>query len=316
MRVAPIIHTRTFSCDFNSEFMVRPETFMDNDVKWVRKNVLMATGAIDSLNGERWMIVDNGKYRVAGVVGFLKNIAEKCNLSDEQRKDAEELFCDDKGRLVYAFIGVVIDKQNNDDYGLIGYDYLWNVYTELIKPIWKRTYQQVITKGFMQVEFCRQEEGNIAEPYKVGLQELYETNVISDYNLFSRYLCDANRADFTFCSNIQDFNLAKSCDFTVMTTNQNTITRLKRDNVIIPSFQPDISSRTETESISQYPQPKETETKKKSMLVLIVCLLIFVIIILILLLLTGNSSTAGTLALNVMHCQSQLALQEVVMSMF
>ena len=72
MKVAPIIHTRTFSCDFNSEFLVRPECFMDSDIKWARKNVLGATGEIDGLQGVRWLIADNGKYRMAGVVGFLK----------------------------------------------------------------------------------------------------------------------------------------------------------------------------------------------------------------------------------------------------
>ena len=78
MRVAPIIHTRTYSCDFNSEFMVRPDCFLDSDIKWARRNVLGATGAIDSIQGERWIIIDNGKYRIAGVVGFLKNICQKC----------------------------------------------------------------------------------------------------------------------------------------------------------------------------------------------------------------------------------------------
>ena len=100
VRIAPIIYTRTYRCDFNSEFMVRPDTFMDSDIKWVRKNVLDATGAIDGMRGERWLVIDNGTYRIAGLVGFLKDICEKCNLSNEESEKSKTLFYDDKGRLV------------------------------------------------------------------------------------------------------------------------------------------------------------------------------------------------------------------------
>jgi len=111
LRVAPLIHTRTYNCDFNSEFLIRPDVFMDIDIKWARKIVLGATAAIDGLQGVRWVIADNGKYRIAGIVGVLKTICSKCKLSEELQQKSKELFCDDKGRLVYAFIGVVIDKQ-------------------------------------------------------------------------------------------------------------------------------------------------------------------------------------------------------------
>ncbi len=151
MRIAPIIHTRTFSCDFNSEFLVKPECFMDFDIKWARKNVLGATVEIDGLQGFRWLIADNGKYRMAGVVGFLKNICSKCQLSAEETLKSEEIFCDDKGRLVYAFIGIVIDKQRNDNYGAISLEYLWKIYLNKIYPIWKRTYQEAVLEKFTDI---------------------------------------------------------------------------------------------------------------------------------------------------------------------
>lgn len=227
MKVAPIIHTRTYSCDFNSEFMVRPESFLGSDIKWARKNVLGATGSIDGLKGERWLIADNGKYRMAGIVGFLRDICAKCNLSEEDAKKSEELFCDDKGRLVYAFIGVVIDTSHSESYGKITYDYLWNIYLETIYPIWKRTYQEVITRKFEDVEF----ENNVSKPSiescKIGGQEFYETNSAIDHELFEYYLCSKRRKPFSFCTNIADYHMVKQCDFSVITTSQNIITRLE-----------------------------------------------------------------------------------------
>ena len=104
MKIAPIIHTRTLFCDFNSEFLVRPCEFMDADIKWARKNILGTTVDIDGLSGFRWVVLDNEKYRIAGVVGFLKDICLKLDLNDTDKIKSEELFCDNKGRSIYAFL--------------------------------------------------------------------------------------------------------------------------------------------------------------------------------------------------------------------
>lgn len=111
MKAAPIIHTRTFSCDFNSEFLVRPAFFMDSDIKWARKNVSGATGEIDGLQGVRWLIADNGKYRMAGVVGFLKSICSKCQLSEADKMKSEELFCDDKAEASAQLAQIMANMQ-------------------------------------------------------------------------------------------------------------------------------------------------------------------------------------------------------------
>lgn len=309
LRVAPIIHTRTYSCDFNSEFMVRPDCFFDSDIKWARKNVLGATGSIDSLQGERWLIMDNGKYRIAGVVGFLKNICAKCNLSEERAKKSEELFCDDKGRLVYAFIGVAIDTLNSESYGKITYDYLWNIYLDMMYPIWKRTYQEAITRKFENMELDGTVNNPSIESCKIGVQEFYETNPAIDYELFEYYLCNKSNNNFSFCTNIGDFNVAKQCDFSIITTSQNIITRLKRNNVVTPNFTTSEHTVVQLQQSKPFELSKKTDgNKKKSFVVLTICLMILAIIILILLLLMGNSSQAGQLALTVMNSQNPEAL--------
>lgn len=313
MIIAPIIHTRTFKCDFNSEFLVRPDKFMDSDIKWARRNVLDATGSIDGLQGVRWLIADNGKYRMAGVVGFLKYICSKCILSKEDERKSEELFLDDKGRLVYAFIGIVIDKLNDTDYKKITYEYLWKLYLKQIYPIWNRTYQEVITEKFLDVEFENVSDGFKMDSVAVGAQELFEANQITDYDLFSDLLCDKRRSNFSFCSNMQDYNLVKQSGFSLITTSQNNITRLKREVIVQGSSAASENISYTSDTMNQNKQDQIPEKKKKSFIILVAGWMIFVIIILMLLLTrkTDLDWSTGRLRLNEligMNIQNQLEI--------
>lgn len=290
MRVAPLIHTRTYSCDFNFEFMVRPDCFLDSDIKWARKYILNATGAIDSLQGERWVIIDNGKYKLAGVVGFLKNICEKCNMSENEYAKSETMFYDDKGRLVYAFIGIVIDRDTGC--GKITYDYLWRKYLEFIFPIWKRTYQEVITRDFSEEEFEPCDTSFIENAEVVGNQKLYESNASLDYKRFEYYLGNITSDGFSYCSNICDYNLIKQGCFSVVCTSGNIITRMKRIDPQVMDCPLTTTSEIQGQN-NTVSKPNDINNKKKSFVALTICFLIFVIIILILLLLMGNAKQAG-----------------------
>lgn len=263
---------------------------MDSDIKWARKNVLGATREIDGLQGVRWMIADNGKYRMAGVVGFLKSICSKCQLSENDRMKSKELFCDDKGRLVYAFIGIVIDKHHNDDYGRISLDYLWKIYLNEIGPIWKRTYQDVIMKAFTDINANSVVNTVTMESVMVGSKSLYEANAVMDYELFSDFLCNRNKADFSFCSNILDFNMVKQSEFIIITTSQNIITRITRENIVKPSIDLNEQSSQVMTSVDRTEPSQMPETKKKSIIVLMIGLAILAIIILMLLLIKKTDS--------------------------
>lgn len=234
-KIAPIIHTRTFSCDFNPEFLVRPDSFIDSDIKWARNYVLGATKEIDSLKGFRWLIVDNENYRMAGAVGFLKDIYSECKLSKEDKVKSEELFCDNKGRLVYAFIGIVIDKHQSNNYGELTLDYLWRIYLDKIYPIWKRQCQEVILESFKNDEYINTIDMNNTkfgdkDGVKVNSKLFIEANAIRDYQLFLEFLCNKNKNKFSFCSNIIDFNIVKQSEFSIITTSPNNITRINREN--------------------------------------------------------------------------------------
>ncbi len=262
LKVAPLIHTRTYSCDFNSEFLVRPDCFLDSDIKWARKYILNATGEIDNIQGERWVIVDNGKYKFAGVVGFLKNICEKCTLSDEEYAKSETLFCDDKGRLVYAFIGVVIEKELN--IGKITYDYLWHKYLEYIFPIWKRTYQEVVLKGFVDEEFELCDCSYSEKPEDCGGKKLYESNPNLDYKRFETFLGENTSSGFSYCSNMRDYNLVKQSDFSIICTSRNIITRIKRISPPVEVLSTVTASKPQVKGdVPVVKENQESDTPKK-----------------------------------------------------
>lgn len=283
MKVAPIIHTRTFSRDFNSKFLVKPSVFFDSDIEWARKNIQGATEEIDILQGFRWLVADNEKYRIAGVVGFLQNIYSEVenSLSENDKLKSKELFCDEKKRLVYAFIGVVIDKCNNNNYGTISLDYLWNVYLNKVYPIWKGTSENTIFENFENTEVKLTDTKITEKAINVGSKEFFESNAKIDYELFSYFLCNEQKNNFSFCSNLSSFNAVKRSEFSVITTSKNIITRIKRENV---SNLNSISNEQKNSPINKIESPQKSENKKKNTLTLILGLLTLLIIILMLIL--------------------------------
>lgn len=220
MKVAPVIHSRTLNCDFNAEFLVRPERFNSDNIKWARENVLKATEDIDSLQGFRWLIVDNGKYRLAGVVGFLEDI---CCEAKEEKGKFEKFFLDNRGRRTFAFVGVVIDKEDNDSYGDIDISTLWKVYVKEVKDIWEKKHQDSKSSEFEEIQV---NSDSVAEP---DIEKYSEANPELDKKEFARLMCDGKREKFSFCSNITSWQLAKEGAFDYVTTNSNNIIRIKSE---------------------------------------------------------------------------------------
>ena len=156
---------------------------------------------------------------------------------------------------------------------------------KLIFPIWKRTYQEVLLKSFEEENFekCNIPSIEVAENF--GTKKLYEVNAALDMQRFQYYLGNVAMSNFSFCSNLTEYNLVKQCDFTAISTSRNIIVRMNR--IVLPVEKENVIPLVE--NIPPQSAVEETNnTKKKSLLVLTICLLILVIIILISLLLTGN----------------------------
>ena len=193
---------------------------------------------------------------------------------------SKELFCDEKNRLVYAFIGVVIDKCNNNNYGTISLDYLWNVYFNKVYPIWKGTSENTIFENFENIEVKLTDTTITEKAINVGSKEFFESNAKIDYELFSYFLCNEQKKNFSFCSNLSSFNVVKRSEFSVITTSKNIITRIKRENI---SNSNSISNEQKLQvdyPTNNYEISQKSKNEKKNFLPLIIGLMTLLIIIL------------------------------------
>lgn len=231
MSFSTIIHSRTFHCDFISDFIVRPESFLATDIKFFRKYILQATENIDILNGFRWVIIDNEHYRLAGIVGFIKDMILESNLNQSELEELKLLAYDDKGRATYAFIGEAISKSNYN-YTEINIDSLLREYIKFIRPKWmSATIQSTLStiSEMPNYDDILKNSKPLIDSINLINKDIYEANNKFDYELFQYFLNQELLEDFSFCSNLENYNTIKNCDFLTLTTSNNNIVRLKRD---------------------------------------------------------------------------------------
>lgn len=231
MSFSTIIHSRTFHCDFISDFIVRPESFLATDIKFFRKYILQATENIDILNGFRWVIIDNEHYRIAGIVGFIKDMILESNLNQSELDELKLLAYDDKGRATYAFIGEAISKSNYK-YTEINIDSLLREYIKFIRPKWMSvTIQSTLSTVYAISDYADilKKSKPLIDSINLIDKDIYEANNKFDYELFQYFLNQELLDNFSFCSNLENYNTIKNCDFSTLTTSNNNIVRLKRD---------------------------------------------------------------------------------------
>lgn len=232
MKVAPLIHTRTFHCDFNASFAVKPAFFLEEDVQWARKFVLEATKSIDRFQGHRWLVVDSKEYRLIGIVAFNKHIFERCDVNNPDNQNIPELFFDDKGRPVYSFIGMVVKREDflNCQIGELSFDIFGKIYAEYIPNIWQKRLSETLLSSVMELPSVSFSMNDAIQPVRIGQKHLYESNVEIDSRLFAININSPFEPGKSFCSNISDYATVKNSIFSHITTSGNTIIRCKRDN--------------------------------------------------------------------------------------
>ncbi|MBP5575529.1 MAG: hypothetical protein J6X67_02015 [Treponema sp.] len=281
MKVANIIHTRTFRCDFNPHFMVRPEDFTESDIKWARKIVLSATSSIDNLQGNRWIVADDGMHRIAGIVCFVSELAKLARVENEAT-----YFVDERGRNIYAFVGIVVKSNENVD-GLPTYEELWNAYKSSVAEKWERTVVETTSSEYEEKSFSEHltSQKPPIKSKRVNNKEFFESSASEDKELFSYYIGNITK-DNAFCSNLIDFSAVKSSPFSIVTTSTNIISRLEnlkpeeKQNISrddLPShgqktLANDFSSRTEDSKKKSPRAENPTE-------IIVTCLIIMVVLV-------------------------------------
>lgn len=285
-QAALIIHTGTRLCDFPSTFTVCPSVLGSDEVNQIRKQVLAATRSIDDLNKNevRYMVYTSGNNIIAGVVSFLKNLADN-NAEDEK------FFLDAKGRSVYAFVGFVF-QTGNISIPVLDKKILWNSFKKYMEPIWERTVLETMASNFNDISFQDTKPSEPTGAESVAGMTLYATGSDST-PIFSYWLGQALKGKVvSFCSNITDFRVVKDKPFSVITTTANIIERMKQEGVSKPISNNIISSklqitdstdRSYRSSISEQKKTSSDEKNSKTMWKLIggVLLIIFLLVLLL-----------------------------------
>lgn len=223
MMVAPIIHTRTLYNDFLSGFLVRPEYFTNEDIDWTRKMIRASTANIDLMKGERYIVLDNGTIRIAGIVAVTAELVSKTNINIENK-----YLCDIQGRNIYAFIGICIKNIENHNI-ILSYDDFLEIFKQYVVPIFE---DKVIDTQLVSetISLKTGESPKEIDYSGINLNNsiIYESTEEKDKKLFYYYL-SCNKKNFSYCSNISKYQTLKDSVFDFITTTPNNIKRLSID---------------------------------------------------------------------------------------
>lgn len=188
MKIAPLIHSRTFEVDFNSKFAVRPDDFTDSDIEWAREKILPSTQDLNILNDVRLVVASKGGKCFAGVACMLDLFAERV-LSSDKRREAEEFFCDNRGRYIKLFLGYVIKDASSNKIPDVRPSDLWQMFKEYLAPEWNRKAPETVLAPYRDVH-----EKNFVSSTPRPAQifqgvELYEMNPVVNEKTFRRLSC-------------------------------------------------------------------------------------------------------------------------------
>lgn len=247
MKVAPLVHSRTYHNDFLSGFLVRPEYFSSEDIDWARQLIRASTADIDLMQGERYVVLDNGRIRIAGIVIVTEQLAERTETIIDKK-----YLLDDKGRNVYAFIGFCMKESDIEHHIEVSYHNFMYIFKKYVIPIWEeKVIVTQLVKEDIPISESERTKSTLSEGVKLNNTTIYESNPDLDYQLFLYYL-NSKQENFTFCSNITKYATLKNSVFTSLTTNPNNIKRLKIDIPSINQAEKDKEEETYLEFKEKY----------------------------------------------------------------
>lgn len=285
MKGYPIIHSRNFICDFNSNFFMRPN---DLNVMITRQKIIAATDKIDTLDGFRYIAFQSEKYTVFGIVGTVKNLIYKSELTDNEKKDLLAYSFDEKKRLVYTFLGFCVkDYISNEQEipSLTPNDYL-DLLKKYVIPNWKKTTTDTIFSDEYEIDMQTKKYNyiNVIRPdYRDELHYYYISgnNDLAIFEDCLNKLISGKNNLISCCTNISDFSVVNKGEFSIYSTNINTIERIKKRKT-----EKNCSNTEELSSAeSEKPNDKDLNSNKAATInkKKILCLIILIILCLILL---------------------------------
>lgn len=267
-KAAIIIHTRTKHCDYPSALSAAPEGLASKTASSMRNAILAATRSIDTLdkNAVRRVVFSADGWVMAGMVAFLSHLADGSSADDN-------LFTDEKGRSIYAFVGLVF--QAGQEAPQIEKAALWEGFKKYMSPVWERTVLDLQISSFEEAE-ALSAAGEPQSGQTAGGLTFYTVNG-DDSEVFAYYLTQAAQGkEISFCSNIVDFRVIKDRAFDIITTAPNLIERAERE---LTAPQP--AEQETAPADTQQPQtvPSEPSRSRTKTIIIIISVLLVLILL-------------------------------------
>ena len=227
MKIAPLIHSRTGECDYNSKFAVSPTNFSSDIILWARRKILAATRNIDQLNGLRRLVAAKDGVCIAGVVCTMKYFVNNC-LTGSQQNDAKP-YVDVQGRLYGVFLGYAFKSDGNEIPVVTNAD-LWQWFKNHLVPEWNRKSAQTVKVDYFDWDNVASARARETLPTdKYFDVQLYDAAKFDDEKLFREYLSEAltSTNEIAFCSNVDKIQPVEDGIYTAVTTSAKNIAALK-----------------------------------------------------------------------------------------
>lgn len=226
IKASALIYCRTYYCDYDTGFLLRPEDFSDSDVAWVKTYILSATSYCDELKGIRQVVFGNEKYLVFGIVGVLNWLFE--NVIPEN-KEIKQYALDEHGRNIKCFIGYVchMPEKRCGEIPLVRTDDFVKIFTEHIarETVWKN-------KSLLRLRIGYEYElrtDNSSEMVELGKRE-YVSSDIGDRKLFETVLSEVSLVNVgvSLCTNLYNVKMLQDKHYSYVTAQESTIERYKK----------------------------------------------------------------------------------------
>lgn len=259
MLIAPIIHARTKNNDFPSGLLVVPSDFTSADVSWARKYITQSTRYFEVVGNQgRRVIFSNQNVVVTGLSIRILDLYILCGKQPQYDKV-------DGNRTNFAFIGLVIPKNEISAPFDVPYTVFLEQYETYMQKLWDHPYEEIgmtaVKAAYTDVtcppaaDVC--DIPNITDKKtRCVLDNSYAPmdSICAKVTMLAK-----ESKSLGFCSNIPNASSVIESDFSILTADnaQNIIDALEREekkkakqrDLTIPYSKPDTSDASKVSSL-------------------------------------------------------------------
>lgn len=274
MKLSVLIHCRTFGFDFNSEFLARPSDFTSDDIKWAREHILPSTAYCDELEGKRFLLFNNNKYCVLGIVSLLDDALRRFGFNEQE---ILKYSFDENKRKIKCFVGFVFHVSDKDR-GYVPAIKDDNYYKLLEKYIANEKVFFSKSQSCIKVDYCT-ECDLIAVSTIETLDECIISSDKNDEEMFTKLIANITASNtISFCSNVYNLKMIEDGKFNYFTANQNTIQRYKIKKAENDNKANELATQAEPKGIKNKDDVKKKGVLKVVFVIAAVLLLVAIIL--------------------------------------